>query len=943
MSPQGEDGGPADSTTTRTTTSEAMAMPAGAAGTAATSASDSPSSHQDEGGGPTQTVHRGPHPDIHDQGDKTKKKKKKRKDRKLQNESEDQQQQDTDSHASSRPTTPINMTPPRSSHARSPFGAGSPYEHTLTPSNIDITVLEGLASGVGSNNGGPSRDNTPSRSPSRRSRHARRAKIAATTKKRKILGSFILGAIFGMSILGWVLRHKYPQYVPSLSPNLNLNISAVLPAGFGLGLSAGELNSTILTDIYGYMSWASTPETYPGLQAAEKNYSAKYSIVLIPGFVTTGLEVWQGEECASSLFRSRLWGAVSMLQTMLMKPECWTKHMALDMETGLDPPNIRIRAAQGLEAADFFMPGFWVWARLIRDFAAIGYDHSNLALQSYDWRLSLHDLERRDHYFTQLMWKIEGLVKINKEKVVLVAHSYGSNVIVYFFAWVESPKGGNRGKKWCETHIKTFVNIAGPLLGVVKSASAYVSGEMHDTAELGPLEGILFGKSNNAFHRTNRRRLFRSWGSLTAMLPKGGNQLWGNLTHAPEDLEWDVVVSGVGGMEGEMEETCLPHLEKETGTFSSEEMEGKKREGTRDGEPAAAAATEAATGADGITREEGARGEGGEEACITHGEARRHPLHHGQILEFTPLTPLVADADAAHAAAAPPDTPPPRLSDTTSRPSKSTNGSVEGDHQTAKSAEEAAAATQPAAQVEKDDAASAGITASLPPSNRTCKEGKEGGPGQARVNWTMDDVIRYLSTDPEDPYLRRRMTEDYYFGPPVRDFRREKHVKDDRKYWTNPLTVQLPMAPSMQIVCFYGVGKATERAYIYKGDTEGRPDVMDISVSDALRNISGGVVKAEGDGTVTLMSLGFHCARLWRERVHNPAGIGVTTKELWHTTGGLLSMRGDGGSADHVDIMGNTKMAADLLKIVSGQDEEEVYGQDVYFSRIREISDKVSL
>lgn len=314
MSPQGEDGGPADSTTTRTTTSEAMAMPAGAAGTAATSASDSPSSHQDEGGGPTQTVHRGPHPDIHDQGDKTKKKKKKRKDRKLQNESEDQQQQDTDSHASSRPTTPINMTPPRSSHTRSPFGAGSPYEHTLTPSNIDITVLEGLASGVGSNNGGPSRDNTPSRSPSRRSRHARRAKIAATTKKRKILGSFILGAIFGMSILGWVLRHKYPQYVPSLSPNLNLNISAVLPAGFGLGLSAGELNSTILTDIYGYMSWASTPETYPGLQAAEKNYSAKYSIVLIPGFVTTGLEVWQGEECASSLFRSRLWGAVSMLQ-----------------------------------------------------------------------------------------------------------------------------------------------------------------------------------------------------------------------------------------------------------------------------------------------------------------------------------------------------------------------------------------------------------------------------------------------------------------------------------------------------------------------------------------------------------------------------------------------------------------------------------------------------
>lgn len=109
-----------------------------------------------------------------------------------------------------------------------------------------------------------------------------------------------------------------------------------------------------------------------------------------------------------------------------------------------------------------------VWSRLIRDFAAIGYDHSNLILASYDWRLSLHDMEvlflrvcdcvrefetlesisvahipylphkhthmhctaqRRDHYFTILKSRIETLVKINGgRKVVLIAHSYGSNV-----------------------------------------------------------------------------------------------------------------------------------------------------------------------------------------------------------------------------------------------------------------------------------------------------------------------------------------------------------------------------------------------------------------------------------------------------------------------------------------------------------------------------------
>jgi len=31
--------------------------------------------------------------------------------------------------------------------------------------------------------------------------------------------------------------------------------------------------------------------------------------------------------------------------------------MKLDPKTGLDPPGIRLRAAQGLEAADFLFPG----------------------------------------------------------------------------------------------------------------------------------------------------------------------------------------------------------------------------------------------------------------------------------------------------------------------------------------------------------------------------------------------------------------------------------------------------------------------------------------------------------------------------------------------------------------------------------------------------------
>lgn len=49
-------------------------------------------------------------------------------------------------------------------------------------------------------------------------------------------------------------------------------------------------------------------------------------------------------------------------------------------------------------------------------------------------------------------------------QVVLIAHSYGSNVMVYFMKWVEAKGGGNGGSKWCDQHIHAFVNVAGPLL-----------------------------------------------------------------------------------------------------------------------------------------------------------------------------------------------------------------------------------------------------------------------------------------------------------------------------------------------------------------------------------------------------------------------------------------------------------------------------------------------
>ena len=41
----------------------------------------------------------------------------------------------------------------------------------------------------------------------------------------------------------------------------------------------------------------------PGLQLRQQGYKPKHPIIIVPGFVTSGLELWAGKECASSFFR----------------------------------------------------------------------------------------------------------------------------------------------------------------------------------------------------------------------------------------------------------------------------------------------------------------------------------------------------------------------------------------------------------------------------------------------------------------------------------------------------------------------------------------------------------------------------------------------------------------------------------------------------------------
>lgn len=267
-------------------------------------------------------------------------------------------------------------------------------------------------------------------------------------------------------------------------------------------------------------------EKRPGYHLAQQGAKAHFPVVLLPGFVTSGLEVWGGQDCARKHFRQRVWTAFSMAQGFLADRECWGQHMKLDPITGMDPDGIRLRAAAGFEAADYFMANYWVFGRIVENLADVGYTPSTMTMQPFDWRLSFPLMEERDGFFTKLKSNIEDLHEVTGKKVVLTSHSMGAMVTHYFFTWVTTPKrqgGGGGGKDWVDKHIHSYVNIAGCHLGVPKAVSALLSGEMSDIVMLGGLVEMV----ERVFGRRMRRDLFNTWGSLWSMLPKGGDAIWG--------------------------------------------------------------------------------------------------------------------------------------------------------------------------------------------------------------------------------------------------------------------------------------------------------------------------------------------------------------------------------------------------------------------------------
>ena len=278
-------------------------------------------------------------------------------------------------------------------------------------------------------------------------------------------------------------------------------------------------------------------ERGPGVELRERGLTPKHPVVIVPGFVSTGLELWRGKACGAHFFRRRMWGTPAMARAFFSNQKCWMEHMRLDGRTGSDPESVRLRAVRGLEGVDWFLPGYFVWGKVIEELSELGYDSNTLHSAAYDWRLSPTMLERRDGYFTRLKSVIETLYSVHGERVALLAHSYGDTISRYFFEWVETPVakgGGGGGKRWVDKHVHAYVDIAGPMLGIPKTIPSLLSGEMRDTAILGELEGMLGGLLETAVGRLIGTQIkevcdtFRTWGALWAMLPRGGAAVWGD-------------------------------------------------------------------------------------------------------------------------------------------------------------------------------------------------------------------------------------------------------------------------------------------------------------------------------------------------------------------------------------------------------------------------------
>ncbi|KAJ7729512.1 phospholipid:diacylglycerol acyltransferase [Mycena maculata] len=256
----------------------------------------------------------------------------------------------------------------------------------------------------------------------------------------------------------------------------------------------------------------------------------------------------------------------------------------------------------------------------------------------------------------------------------------------------------------------------------------------------------------------------------------------------------------------------------------------------------------------------------------------------------------------------------------------------------------------------------------LPPDTASTSKGVEPDPGNMTADAASDWILQHTPSS-----FQKMIQTNFSFGIERDEAVLKANAFDHRK-WSNPLEVQLPLAPSMKMYCVYGHGKETERSYWYvqppneydetaaehadgldplcvdpeggecaKGTVFDRPlarkSWIDAEFTDeGLRpEVRNGVTMGEGDGTVNLVSLGAMCVEGWKRPRWNPANISVVTVELPHRP--VMSLpRGGANTSEHVDILGSTGVNEIIIKVATGVGHEV---KDSFVSDIRAYAAKM--